>query len=531
MKFAGKRTILAFILIALAVIVPGAAWYLVGSRELERQILDQSEAAQEEAREAAVRLARQLVDRLGNVLEAEAQRPVSHYQTYFHDPKGGSVALSPLASGPTDPLIELFFQADATTGQITLPATDRVNTNNLELLRHQFEPDISTVLSATRGECRLPIPDKPVLGQRVEELPDGATNVTVFIGPLKWRTVYLANKAALVAVREVCGRGNPVLQGFLVSGKWLDYFFKSSGVAGRFRPGRPTQDSEAAVGLVGEPWRVTVHPSALTEAADKPGRALRQAFLRIYIGGVAIAGVAGLGVVWLVWHSDRLARQRVQFAASAAHELRTPLAGLRIYSDMLTEGLGDPGKTKDYSQRIAAEANRLGRVVANLLSLTRFERGVLKARPVVGNLADTVRECIARQQLALETAGAKLEVHLAAAVPPVKFDHDAVAEIVENLLDNAEKHTRLVADRTIEVTLTAVGPAVALAVADHGPGVPAEVRRHLFEAFRRGRDNAVPAGLGLGLVLVKALADAQGAQVTYTDNDGGGARFVVTFPG
>jgi signal transduction histidine kinase len=385
-------------------------------------------------------------------------------------------------------------------------------------------------LNTIRGECQQATAVPPVLGQRVEELAVGPTNVTVYIGPLKWRTIYLANKPALMALREVCDQHSAVLQGFLVSGKWIDYFFKSSGVSGRFRPGQPNLEYEAPITLGGESWRVIVLPSAIGDTADKPSRDLRRAFLKIYIGGVAIAGMAGLGVIWLVWHSDRLARQRVQFAASAAHELRTPLAGLRIYSDMLTDGLGDPAKTKDYSQRIAAEANRLGRVVANLLSFTRYERGVLKARPVAGDLAGTVRDCIARQQLALETVGARLDVHIDDAVPPVKFDRDAVAEIVENLLDNAEKHTRHAADRTIQVTVAVEGAAVALVVADRGPGVPAEVRRHLFVAFSRGRDNEAPAGLGLGLMLVKSLAEAQGAQVTYTDNAGGGAKFSVFFP-
>jgi len=515
-KFAGNRTALAFGLIALAVIVPGAAWYLVGSRELERQITDQSQTAQEEAYETAVRLARQLSDRFAVVLEAEARRPFYHYQTYFQDPQGGSKALSPLASAPTDPLIEFYFETDGTTGEITVPARERIKSDDLALLQRQFDPNLTTTLSTWRGECR----------QRTQALEQ----VENFVGPLKWRTVFLANKPALIALREVCTPRGAVLQGFLVSNKWVEYFFKSSGAMARLRPGRADGEYQAAVALGGEPWRVLVHPSANGDPADRQARNLRRAFLTIYIGGVAIAAVAGLGVVWLVWHSDRLARQRVQFAASAAHELRTPLAGLRIYSDMLTDGLGDSGKTKDYSQRIAAEANRLGRVVANLLSFTRFERGVLKAKPITGDLAGTVGECIARQRLAIETVGAKLEVLIAADVPPVKFDRDAIAEIVENLLDNAEKHTRHSTDRTIHVGLNVVGDAVVLAVADHGPGVPADLRRHLFEAFARGRDNEAPAGLGLGLVLVKALAEAQGARVTYVDNAGGGARFVVSFP-
>lgn len=516
MKFSGKRTALAFGLIALAVIVPGAAWYLVGSRELERQITDQSQTAQEEAYESAVRLARQLTDRFAVVLAAEARRPFYHYQTYFQDPQGGSKALSPLASAPTDPLIDFYFEAAGETGTITVPSRDRVNAAALALLQGQFDPTLTTTLSTWRGECR--------------QSTQAVASVENFIGPLKWRTVYLANKPALIALREVCTPQGAVFQGFLVSNKWVDYFFKSAGAVARLRPGRAEGEYQAAVALGGEPWRVLVHPSANGDPVERQAHNLRRAFLTIYIGGVAIAAVAGLGVVWLVWHSDRIARQRVQFAASAAHELRTPLAGLRIYSDMLAEGLGDPGKAKDYAQRIATEADRLGRVVANLLSFSRVERGALKTQLTVGDLAGTLRECLARQRLTIETAGATLDIQIAASLPPVRFDRDTVAEIIENLLDNAEKHTRQSADRTIHVTLAASAGAVELTVADRGPGVPPEVRRRLFEAFARGRSSEAPAGLGLGLVLVKTLAEAQGAQVAYADNEGGGAKFVVSFP-
>ena len=82
----------------------------------------------------------------------------------------------------------------------------------------------------------------------------------------------------------------------------------------------------------------------------------------------------------------------------------------------------------------------------------------------------------------------------------------------------------------MHVTLAAAHGGVALTVADHGPGVPAEVRRRLFHPFARGNHADAPAGLGLGLVLVKALAEAQGARVSSVDAEGGGANFAVLFP-
>jgi len=234
--------------------------------------------------------------------------------------------------------------------------------------------------------------------------------------------------------------------------------------------------------------------------------------------------------VALVWNTERLARQRSQFAASAAHELRTPLAGLRMYSEMLADGLGDPTRTRDYANRVAEEAARLGRVVSNVLGFSRLERGALKVRPAPGDLAAAVRDCVERQRPALEAAGARIELSIPDQFPEVRFDRDAIAEIIQNLVDNAEKYTRTARDRHIHVALSASDHSVTLSVRDHGPGIAADVREKLFRPFARGNRDDSPAGLGLGLVLVKALAEAHDGRVTYADAPGGGALFTVILP-
>ena len=179
---------------------------------------------------------------------------------------------------------------------------------------------------------------------------------------------------------------------------------------------------------------------------------------------------------------------------------------------------------------MADEAARLGRVVANVLGFTKLERGVLNVHPETGDLSAVIRECVARQQPTLEAAGARVELTLDGEWPPLRFDRDAVAQIVQNLLDNADKHTRGAADRTIHVSLAPDSNGVALAVRDHGPGIPAGVRRRLFRPFERGNHTDAPAGMGLGLVLVQALARAHGGSVAYADAPDGGAQFTVTFP-
>ncbi len=171
-------------------------------------------------------------------------------------------------------------------------------------------------------------------------------------------------------------------------------------------------------------------------------------------GSVSLAAaLAGALLLWLVVQSEKLAQQRIRFAASAAHELRTPLAGLRLYGEMLAEGLGDPGRAREYARRMAGEAERLGRVVTNVLSFTRLERGALNVHLAAGDLAEAVRDAYQRQQPALEQAGAPVELELPENLPPVQFDRDAIAHIVQNLLDNAEKYTREREDRLIVLAI------------------------------------------------------------------------------
>ena len=293
---------------------------------------------------------------------------------------------------------------------------------------------------------------------------------------------------------------------------------------------RSTSGQRVASPVEGTAWRVVVDLAPELERIAERAQAEIDSFRRFFVVGALAAGLAALLIVGLVFQSEKLAQQRIQFAAHAAHELRTPLAGLRIYGEMLAEGLGDPERSRDYARRVAAEAERLGRVVTNVLSFTRLERGNIGLHPELGDLRSAVLEAFQRQRAALEESGAELELELDDEVATVSFDRDAIGHILQNLLDNAEKYTRGVPDRKIVVGLTDRGRRVDLWVADNGDGISRRNRRRLFEPFARGDAADQPEGLGLGLVLVKMLVQAQGADIEYRDAPGGGAMFRVEFP-
>lgn len=351
--------------------------------------------------------------------------------------------------------------------------------------------------------------------------PRRAPDVEIATNDFAWSSIVVGGRPSLVALRPVVTPDAALLQGFVISETAVAEAVHGAGRLSSSTAGLP-------IGATG--WTLDVDDRAAVVRAAAHAGEIRAGFQRTFFGGLAAVALAIIAVTILVWRSERLARERAQFAAAAAHELRTPLAGLRLYGDMLAHQLGDPERSRVYAQHVSEEADRLGRVVANMLEFTRLERGSLTVKREPGNLADAVRECVEQLRPALEMAGCQVIVSIAAGLPPVAFDRDAVHHIVQNLLDNAEKYSRPSTDRRVEIDLARVNGHALLTVSDRGVGVDPRTARHLFLPFERGSAGDAPAGLGLGLVLVKALAEAHGGDVSWQARSGGGTTFSVRLP-
>jgi signal transduction histidine kinase len=214
----------------------------------------------------------------------------------------------------------------------------------------------------------------------------------------------------------------------------------------------------------------------------------------------------------------QLARQQQDFIAAVSHELKTPLTSIRMYGELLRAGWVPEDRRREYYDYIHDEAERLSRLIANVLQLARLERDTLQLDVkacTVGTLCDLLRSRIRGQ---VERAGFDMALRCAADVAPleVQADADAVLQVIINLVDNALKFAALATERRIEVTVhRADARHVALDVRDFGPGVPAAQRRRVFEPFVRGGSELTrdTQGTGIGLALVRQLARAMGGDV------------------
>jgi signal transduction histidine kinase len=248
----------------------------------------------------------------------------------------------------------------------------------------------------------------------------------------------------------------------------------------------------------------------------------------------AAAGVALLAVALGGWSLLDLSERRIHFVSAVTHELRTPLTTLRLYLDMLVGGLvRDEDQRGEYLRTLHAEADRLSRLVGNVLDFSRLE----KQRPRLERRRVTALDLLAQVRATWEgrCQDAGKELILASDLPAgaaLWTDGALLQQVLGNLLDNACKYSKGAEDRRVWVRARSEGGRLVFEVEDRGPGVPACERRSVFRAFRRGRSADVTAGgVGLGLALARRWTRLLGGRLTLGDApEGGGACFRVALP-
>ncbi|MFN0206154.1 MAG: sensor histidine kinase [Planctomycetota bacterium] len=249
-------------------------------------------------------------------------------------------------------------------------------------------------------------------------------------------------------------------------------------------------------------------------------------FLVILLGGSVGAGA------WLLYRAANreieAAQAKSEFLSGVTHELKTPLASIRLYGEMLANGsVRDTTKQKEYIETIGREAERLTILIDRVLSLAKLERpresvsmDYATAAELFKTVEDSFRPVADRANLEFNIQRAGADVHIAA-------DPVATSQAILDLLDNARKYAS--SGKIIELNGQRSGNSYMIEVADRGPGVPEGDRERLFQMFARGIGDSVrgTAGLGIGLALARRIVHSSGGNLTVRNREGGGAVFMI----
>jgi signal transduction histidine kinase len=276
-------------------------------------------------------------------------------------------------------------------------------------------------------------------------------------------------------------------------------------------------------------WEAALYfmrPEQLQESARNVRRTL------LLLIAAALVAIAFGG--WVVFADARrqlaLAQKKTDFVSNVSHELKTPLTSIRMFAEIMHGGNVAEEKRPQYLRIIVAEAERLTRLINNVLDFARLERKQKRYdfRPL--DLHAVLARTWEGHELHLREQGFTTSWKAAPPPYPVRGDEDVLAQIFVNLLSNAEKYS---ADRKeIEIHSYLTADAVHVSVLDRGSGVPAGEESKIFEAFYRAHDSLASGiqGSGLGLTLAQRLAREHGGEITYQAREGGGSNVTLRLP-
>jgi signal transduction histidine kinase len=225
---------------------------------------------------------------------------------------------------------------------------------------------------------------------------------------------------------------------------------------------------------------------------------------------------------------ERAERLRRDMVADIAHELRTPLAGIKGYVEAVNDGVAEPDAST--FRVLDKQANLLARLVDDLQELSLAEAGRLRLDRHPADIAGLVKQSVAAILPRASEKGVAVTADLPDTLPLANIDPFRTEQVLQNLLENAVAHTA--PGGTVDVTISQRGDCVEVAVIDTGEGIPPEDLPHVFERFYRVDKSRARAtgGTGLGLTITKYLVEAHGGKIEAQSEPGCGSRFSFTLP-
>jgi signal transduction histidine kinase len=270
--------------------------------------------------------------------------------------------------------------------------------------------------------------------------------------------------------------------------------------------------------------------SARSTGADSESDQLRE---RLFVGAVVFSLALTIGIGLFVLRDRareaRTAALQSTFVAGITHELKTPLASIRLLAETLRMNRAKPESRDELLETIVEETDRLERFVDNVLSSSRIDSGTRAYAPQLIAVGDVVRSTAGRFETMIAKHGFRVVQRIEALDLRVRADPEALGQAVMNLLGNAVKYSG--ESRDIEIGVSQNESEAEVRVSDHGLGVPPAEHDRIFDSFYRTAEaRAETTGAGLGLSLVRHFAEAHGGRVTLRSQPGQGSTFSVWLP-
>ena len=224
---------------------------------------------------------------------------------------------------------------------------------------------------------------------------------------------------------------------------------------------------------------------------------------------------------------EKLDRAKTEFLSIVSHEFRTALTGIQGFSELIRDGGLEPDELRAYGGYIFNDAERVNRLIGDMLDLDRMESGRMTMRAADVDVNEVLSDAIAR---ASSSNLVEFRSDLDPRLPIVTGDRDRLVQVVSNLVNNAVKYSP--EGGTVTLSSRAEGGYALITVADTGLGIPPDEIGHVFERFRRVRSGAAQsiAGTGLGLTIVKQIVEMHGGKIWIESALGHGSAFHFTIP-
>jgi len=238
-----------------------------------------------------------------------------------------------------------------------------------------------------------------------------------------------------------------------------------------------------------------------------------------------------IAIVYSSLRAKAYAQRQIDFVSSVSHEFRTPLAVIYSAGENLADGVARDGdQVSRYGDLIKGEGKKLSSMVEQILEFAGAQSRKKQYNLAAGDVSAAVAKALADSEPLLKEGGFDVETSIADSLPSAQIDREAIETAVRNLIQNAVKYSN--GTRWIKVSTENGSGSIRIIVEDGGIGIAANDRKKIFEPFYRAKDvvDAQIHGNGLGLSLVKEIAEAHGGKIGVTSDVGTGSRFVMTLP-